>query len=1184
MTNMTIMPHFITAKHRPLVLAMMLAVMPLPSLFSTPTNAAIPSQGAAEIVNILGTGEHREQSSSPWVPAKNAQGLNQGAFVRTGQASKMGILFADETQIRLNQNSVLQIKEVGRGKDSTTRVNLSSGRAWSQTKRPPGSSLYFDTPAATAAIRGTDWDIEVDEKGATLMTVFSGTVDFYNDLGTLTLKQNEAALAEPGKAPVRLALSNPKDRIQWVNALTVDPQRHLGTEINKPEWKQIVDAIYSGNLNAAAQALEASPLKGSVSHLLLSADLALVQGDFAKAEQVLNSGLKPGNQDPRLVAYIARIQMLTDRLDESELTLGRENVKINPDLLVARGDLSRRQGDTERALRDYEQAQTLSPKEDRAAAGMGSIYVEQEYGTPARAQLNTAIQLRPDIASYKGELGTLETWANQLEVADKAFTEALQLNPSDYVALTGLGLLRLKEGKQQDALDAFLRAGLMAPEYARAKTYTAVVYYQMGRHQDAISTLKQVHELDDKDPVPYLFLAQIYTDLFEPELAVQASRAAVERMPYLKSANQLANNQKGSSNLGASVAFFGLEEWALELAQQSAYPYWGGSHLFLSDRYPGEFNKNSELFQGFLTDPLSFGASPTFTSLLRKPGNYGIAGFTYDQEFYKLGTPSLTLNGLSHQGTPSAYFFKYNAVKGDFPLDTLVAINPPEPESLGEAATESDIWTLGYGLQPTADLGVFVYFNKFNLDLMDDNLVSNFIGAQPTAIRNRADQVAIGTSYRWTPTSQTWFKMGQSDTRLNVKGFPNRLNFPIEDSGMTFDGQFALGTSVNTLRKIQDYQMAHTVDLNPRTRLFAGAEYVRETQTAATAGLGLFTFRANGVDEPVDIAGFTSASDLNRSYTALAFGMKHNITPSWKLDGTVVANNLKQNVDGRTVFALVVNNRQIDLSTPIQSDDIKTTPRVGLVYQPNPNLTVRAAHQDWIRPLTTNTLQQIETAGIPIEDRLLKAGGRSKREVVQASYVMNDRTFLYAKVEQQDIHNPGDIASDTGTPMLPFLEELRSAQLVNLSSLDVVDMVSDFERGEMKLGAIGVNRILSRNWSAYSKYIRISSDASFTPATDATMRISNKEIPNLPEHTFAVGSTWASQSRFYLSGRMVYRSERFQDKENTKPLAQRWSTDLVGYWETRDKSWIIGAGALNLGGGRTDNEIARYVVDARYRF
>jgi hypothetical protein len=45
------------------------------------------------------------------------------------------------------------------------------------------------------------------------------------------------------------------------------------------------------------------------------------------------------------------------------------------------------------------------------------------------------------------------------------------------------------------------------------------------------------------------------------------------------------------------------------VAQQSYSPYLAASHLFLADRYPGEYNKNSELLQGFLTDPTAFGGS-----------------------------------------------------------------------------------------------------------------------------------------------------------------------------------------------------------------------------------------------------------------------------------------------------------------------------------------------------------------------------------------------------------------------------------------------------------------------------------------------------------------------------------------------------------------------------------------------
>ena len=130
--------------------------------------------------------------------------------------------------------------------------------------------------------------------------------------------------------------------------------------------------------------------------------------------------------------------------------------------------------------------------------------------------------MQPRGPGYQGELGTLETFANRFDQAEQAFAAALAQNPADYVALTGLGLLRLKQGRPQESLEAFLRAGVMEPRYARAKTYTGVAYYQLERHQDAIDTLTQATQLDDKDPIPHLFLSQIFTDLLRPGQAVRA--------------------------------------------------------------------------------------------------------------------------------------------------------------------------------------------------------------------------------------------------------------------------------------------------------------------------------------------------------------------------------------------------------------------------------------------------------------------------------------------------------------------------------------------------------------------------------------------------------------------------------------------------------------------------------------
>ena len=188
--------------------------------------AALPAGGAAEIVSLQGQGDQRAASTPEWRPARLAQVLSPGDFVRTREAARMALVFADETQLRLHQNTVLQVKTIATaiataGQPVTT-LRLDAGRAWTQTRRPTGSLLQMETPAATAAIRGTDWDIRVEPDGRTLLTVLSGTVDFGNEQGRIAVGANEAAYAEVGKAPIKLVLGQPRDRVQWVNALQAD--------------------------------------------------------------------------------------------------------------------------------------------------------------------------------------------------------------------------------------------------------------------------------------------------------------------------------------------------------------------------------------------------------------------------------------------------------------------------------------------------------------------------------------------------------------------------------------------------------------------------------------------------------------------------------------------------------------------------------------------------------------------------------------------------------------------------------------------------------------------------------------------------------------------------------------------------------------------------------------------------
>ncbi|MDQ6917244.1 MAG: FecR family protein, partial [Pseudomonadota bacterium] len=217
--------------------------------------AALPSGVAAEVVDLQGSGERRPTQSASWVPARVLDDIGAGAFVRTGPASKMALVFSDETQVRLNQNSLLQVKSVAGSASATTTLRLELGRAWSQAKRVP-DGLQLESPSATAAIRGTSWELEVDATGTTTLVVLTGSVEFFNAVGSVTVAANEAAVAAVGQAPVRIALSNPHDRVQWVNALKFDSRRLAPFASRSAVLTAALAAIERNDIAAARSLLE----------------------------------------------------------------------------------------------------------------------------------------------------------------------------------------------------------------------------------------------------------------------------------------------------------------------------------------------------------------------------------------------------------------------------------------------------------------------------------------------------------------------------------------------------------------------------------------------------------------------------------------------------------------------------------------------------------------------------------------------------------------------------------------------------------------------------------------------------------------------------------------------------------------------------------------------------------------
>ena len=444
----------------------MLWVFPV-SLFAAP-------QPAAEIVSLEGKGEYRETQQLDWRPAKVNQQVFPSNLVRTGDLSKMALLFPDRTQIRLAQNSVLQIKEVSTGKDQKTILNLNAGRSWMQSKTSPGG-LEMQTPSALASIRGTDWEIVVEPDGRSTLTVFSGEAEFSNDQGRVSVGKNEQASAEKGRAPVKIQIINPRERIQWVSSRTIDARRYrepdASSEVQK-ELAGIANLIETQQLDAAFTRLRTatanSPTDSAAARLLL-ADFHVYNGEFSQARQTLDAAAVRFSEDERVHVALAQLSLLQDDTAGARRNVD-EALRRNPmsvDALIAQGDIARFEGMAHEATDAYAKAAKIAPGDARPWLGLGVIEAERDNLGVAGEYLEKATQLDAESATSWGELATLQTSAGDYAKALQTFQKALALQPDNYVMLTGKGVLELKLGNNEAALDTLLRASLIEPRYAR---------------------------------------------------------------------------------------------------------------------------------------------------------------------------------------------------------------------------------------------------------------------------------------------------------------------------------------------------------------------------------------------------------------------------------------------------------------------------------------------------------------------------------------------------------------------------------------------------------------------------------------------------------------------------------------------------------------------------------------------
>lgn len=411
-----------------------------------------------------------------WRVARERGALTFGDTLRTGTRGATRVLFNNGTEISLRAQTQIQIVAPPTlNKPLIVRVFGAVGEIFVRAKGP----TEIRTAAGTAATRGTEFLVSVQNENFTRVAVSEGRVAFSNARGTVEIAPNQQSSATTTTAPTSPVAVDVSGLIQWVfdaSALPLEIENaNLKTPADLRAAKQnnappleiaLIDAqiaLSNGQNQSAQQILTPFEDENAVALPLGLANLRL--GDFAGAQTRFESVLAQNPRDAGALTLLANAQLAQSQI-QNALQNAQKAVAIAPDSASALATLANAQffsSDTKNARKNARLALKLDPISPLALLSYGRVEAASGNFDEARQGLAQAASLRGDLRGVQRDLGEVFLALDQLPRAQNAFETALLQNPNDAFARAGLATTFQRTGRQNEAKTEFARALELAP-------------------------------------------------------------------------------------------------------------------------------------------------------------------------------------------------------------------------------------------------------------------------------------------------------------------------------------------------------------------------------------------------------------------------------------------------------------------------------------------------------------------------------------------------------------------------------------------------------------------------------------------------------------------------------------------------------------------------------------------------
>jgi outer membrane receptor protein involved in Fe transport len=547
-----------------------------------PAAEAPATPPASVLLTVEGRVEVARRGLLDWAPATPNQELQTGDRVRTGLKSRATLRLSDLSVVRLDQLTVLEIR-ASQGEAEKAGLGLKGGSTYFFNRDRPGTTR-FETPTASGAIRGTEFNLAVAEDGTTVVTLLDGEVLLTAEQGSLSLKSGEEGTVRPNQPPTKTAVIDAINVIQWAlyYPAVVDPEE-LGLSAGERSARaDSLKAYREGDLLRALADYPADRLPQSDAEKVFHAGLLLAAGRVTEAEadlSSLQSTLPAANAIRELIAAVKN----------QALSSGKKPATGSEWLAHSYRQQSR--GELEAALTAAREAVKLAP--GFGAAHLRVAELEFGFGRTAEAisALGVGLLLSPNNAQGLALRGFLLAAQGHIPAAETAFEQAIAVDGALGNAWLGRGLARIRSGRVAEGRKDLQVAATLEPQRSLLRSYLGKAWSVSGNPALARKELDLAGKLDPADPTPWLYsalLAQQQNRLNDGLRELERSKELNDNRGLYRSKLLLDQDRAvRSANLAALYRDTGLSDFSLREASRAvSYDYGNhSSHLFLAESY-----------------------------------------------------------------------------------------------------------------------------------------------------------------------------------------------------------------------------------------------------------------------------------------------------------------------------------------------------------------------------------------------------------------------------------------------------------------------------------------------------------------------------------------------------------------------------------------------------------------------